>query len=638
MRLSGAEILARVLIEQGVDTIFGYPGAAVLPIYDALFDHRDRITHYITAHEQGASHAADGYARSTGRAGVVLVTSGPGSTNVVTGVAAAFMDSSPLIVITGNVATPFIGKDSFQEVYTTGITLPITKHNFYVQDVSLLASTLREAFTIATSGRKGPVLIDITKDAQAAWCEFEPEQKLEPAQLVQSSQSAQLVQSAQQSAGFTQVDIDTVLERLTASAKPLIIVGGGIISANASPELRSFIQATRMPAVHSIMGIGALDVDDPYNLGLVGMHGRQSGNRALGEADLILALGFRFSDRVALNTEKWAARAHIIQVDIDPSEVDKNVKVDHAIIGDVRDVLLAFQEALQKRGRLYTDNSCWLDKINSWLGQIHSWRADDSEPQDDDTQLKPHQIMRTIAAKTSGTAIITTDVGQHQMWAAQYCGQMQPRSFITSGGLGAMGFGYGAALGAQVGAALGAQVGTALGAQVGTALGAQVGAALGAQVGTALGAQVGAQASTQIDSQTGATGNTKRNRPVIHITGDGSFHMNLNEACTVVSYQLPVITIILNNQVLGMVRQWQKVFYDERYCVSTLNRTTDYVKLAEGFGLAGMRATTIAEFEDALTQALQIDGPCWIECVINSDEQVSPMIPSGGTVEETIVL
>ena len=568
MRLSGAEILARVLIEQGVDTVFGYPGGSVLPIYDALYDHRDTITHYITAHEQGATHAADGYARSTGKVGVVLATSGPGSTNIVTGIATAFMDSIPLIAITGNVGTSYIGKDSFQEVYTTGITLPITKHNFSVQNVEELAQRLREAFAIATTGRKGPVLIDITKDAQAAWCEWEPTLESDPLRLKQPSQ-------------FTQADIDAVLSHISASKKPLVLFGGGVILANASRKLSDFIHASRIPAAHSMMGIGAMDTNDPLNIGLVGMHGRLSANRAIAEADLILSLGFRFSDRVVLSADHWASKAYLIQVDIDHSEIDKNIEVDQAIVGDIDEVLCAL---LDKLGFRSDDRVMAAPDTGVWLAQIDEWRASDFRPQNDDTTLKPHQIMETISEIAGNDAILVTDVGQHQMWAAQYCRRTRPRSFISSGGLGAMGFGYGAAIGAQIGAA-------------------------------------------------GASGRT---HPVIHITGDGSFHMNLNEACTAVSYHLPIITVILNNHVLGMVRQWQKSFYDAHYYASTLDRVTDFVKLAKGFGLTGMRTTTIAEFKDALSQALSINGPVWIECVIDRDEQVIPMIPSGGTVEDVI--
>ena len=583
MRLSGAEILVRTLIEQGVDTIFGYPGGSVLPIYDALYDHRDELAHYLTAHEQGAAHAADGYARATGKTGVVLATSGPGSTNLVTGIATAFMDSIPLVVITGNVGTSFIGKDSFQEVYTVGITLPITKHSFAVQDVTELASTLREAFYIAASGRKGPVLVDITKDAQAAWCEWEP--VVEAAATVPVIAKSSVMQATElsplwlgQAAQFTPEDIELMLAGIAASSRPLIVFGGGIISANASGELNDFIHTTQIPAVHSMMGIGVLDVDDPLNIGLIGMHGKASGNRALAEADLVIALAFRFSDRVVLNTGAWASKARIIQVDIDKSEVDKNIQVDQAVIGDVRDVLRALLH------RLKAENIFSASNVSAWNTQISEWRAGDYRPENDETRLKPHQVIETIADLAGEEAIFTTDVGQHQMWAAQYGRRGRPRSFLSSGGLGAMGYGYGAAIGAQIGAA----------------------------------------------------GGSQRKRPVIHITGDGSFHMNLNEACTVVSYHLPIITVILNNKVLGMVRQWQKAFYDARYSASTLDRVTDFTKVAEGFGLLGMRTATMEEFRDAFSKALVIDGPVWIECLIDCDEQVVPMIPSGGTLDDVI--
>jgi acetolactate synthase-1/2/3 large subunit len=561
MRLSGAEILTRILIEQGVDTVFGYPGGAVLPIYDALYEHRDEITHYLTAHEQGAAHAADGYARATGKVGVVLATSGPGSTNLVTGIATAFMDSVPLVAITGNVSSSFIGKDSFQEVYTTGITLPITKHNYFVQDVSELATTLRDAFAIASSGRRGPVLIDITKDAQASECEWTAEKS-----------------DAQPNPTTPPLpDIAAVLASIEASERPLLIFGGGVVSADASAELYGFIHATQIPAVHTIMGTGVLSADDELNLGLVGMHGQQSGNRALAEADLVIAVGFRFSDRVALNWERWASQARLIQIDIDPSEIDKNIEVDQAIVGDAREVLRALLDKTATEGNGSASSP--------WLAQIAAWRAGDYRPADDAALLKPHQIIATIAELAGEDAVFTTDVGQHQMWAAQYCRRTRPRSFLTSGGLGTMGFGYGAAIGAQI----------------------------------------------------GVGGGSVRVRPVVHITGDGSFHMNLTEACTAVSYRLPIITVILNNQVLGMVRQWQKSFYGEHYSATTLDRVTDYVKVAEGFGLKGFRATTLAEFEQVFSQALREDGPVWIECVIDRDEDVLPMIPIGGGVDDVIV-
>jgi acetolactate synthase-1/2/3 large subunit len=610
MLIPGAEIVVRTLMEQGVTTVFGYPGGAVLALYDALFEHRDKITHYLTAHEQGAAHAADGYARATGKVGVVIATSGPGSTNLVTGIAAAFMDSVPLVAITGNVGSTFIGKDSFQEVYTTGITLPITKHNFFVQDVTELASVLREAFAIASSGRKGPVLVDITKDAQAACCEWAAAQGTAPGDsgdsrrqgtvplsCVPSSSSTHSIASIRKTEEPSPVYgpvyglLAPLLEDIAASKRPLVVFGGGVISADASAELRDFIHATRIPAAHSIMGIGALASDDPLNLGLIGMHGRTSANRALAAADLVIALGFRFSDRVALDHERWASQAQIIQVDIDPSEVDKNIEVERAIVADVRAVLCALLDATAEAGTEGTENakdarggSTHGPARDGWLSQIAAWRAEDYRPANSDAALRPHQLIEAICAIAGPDVILTTDVGQHQMWAAQYARDIRPRSFLTSGGLGAMGFGYGAAIGAQL----------------------------------------------------GAGGGSTRLRPVIHITGDGSFHMNLNEACTAVSYRLPVITVIFNNQTLGMVRQWQRAFYDAHYSATTLERATDYVKVAEGFGATGMRATTPGEFEAALTRALATEGPVWIECVIDRDEQVLPMIPVGGTVDDTM--
>jgi acetolactate synthase-1/2/3 large subunit len=648
MRLSGAEILIHILREQGVDTIFGYPGGAVLAIYDALYEHRDEITHYLTAHEQGAAHAADGYARATGKVGVVLATSGPGSTNLVTGIATAFMDSVPLVAITGNVGSTLIGKDSFQEVYTTGITLPVTKHNFFVQEVNELASVLREAFFIASDGRPGPVLVDITKDAQAAYCEWTPRvsatdaagEGLPPIDAVAGGVAVAGGDRANEpSALFTSADIDATLAALAASRYPLILFGGGVVSADASLELQDLIHTTQIPTVHSIMGTGILDPDDKLNVGLAGMHGHISANRALAKADFILTLGFRFSDRVALDTEHWASQARVIQIDIDRSEVDKNIEVDQALIGDARAVLRALlgrmrseasentsatrepqtvREVRDTGGAGSTDDTRSAGDIDStggagcvggangagepprenlslgfpvpdswrvWLARIEAWRANDYHPADSDSVLKPHQIIGAINKLAGPNLILTTDVGQHQMWAAQYCGHIKPRGFLTSGGLGTMGFGYGAAIGAQI----------------------------------------------------GAGGGSARARPVIHITGDGSFHMNLNEACTAVSYRLPIITVIFNNQVLGMVRQWQKTFYEAHYSATTLDRLTDYMKVAEGFGATGMRATTIAEFRSAFADALVTNGPVWIECVIDRDEQVLPMIPAGGGVDDTVV-
>jgi acetolactate synthase-1/2/3 large subunit len=586
VRLTGAEIVVRILIEQGVTCVFGYPGGAVLPIYDALYEHSAEITHYLTAHEQGAAHAADGYARTTGHTGVVLATSGPGATNLVTGIAAAFMDSVPLVAITGNVATPYIGKDSFQEVYTTGITLPITKHNFFVSDRDSLAATLREAFAIASTGRKGPVLVDITKDVQAA----EGEWSEAPISLLADAPISPLPEAPislppDALAPLTPDALTPLRRCLDESSAPLICVGGGVVSADADAELRAFLARSGIPAVHSLMGIGALSPDDPLNLGLVGMHGRLSANRALEEADLLLTLGFRFSDRDVLNTENWQGR-RIIQVDIDPSETNKNVEATHSIICDVREFLQVLNRDTATSVQVPDRDTAVIagHRWESWRSRIAAWQSGDYHPVNDPAKLKPHQLMALIAELASDDAIITTDVGQHQIWAAQYTRRSRPRSFITSGGLGAMGFGYGAALGAQI----------------------------------------------------GAGGGAHRARPVIHITGDGSFAMNLNEACTAVSYHLPVITVICNNHALGMVRQMQHAFYDDRFAASTLTRASDFVKLAEGFGLIGMRASDLEGFRAALSTALATDGPVWIECLIDSDEEALPLIPTGAGVDDAL--
>lgn len=551
MKIRGADIITRVLMEQGVDTVFGYPGGAVLEIYDALYQHRDNITHYLTAHEQGASHAADGYARATGKTGVVIATSGPGATNLVTGIATAYMDSVPLVAITGNVSSPLLGKDSFQEVYTMGITMPITKHNYTVQRAEDIAPTLRQAFAIAQSGRKGPVLIDITKDATIQQADYLP--------------APPVPQEKKPAAGDEAVW--EIMNYIGRSTRPVICFGGGVIASGAAEQVFELCHKMQIPAVHTLMASGVMDWQDELNLGLVGMHGSFSSNKALDAADLILAIGFRFSDRVALNTGRFAPAAAIVQIEIDPSEVNKNIQVNHAVVGDIAQTLNRLLPMLEATGH------------PQWLAEIAAWRAEDYKPPESSTSLKPPRVIKTISEMVGEDAVIVTDVGQHQMWAAQYCRRVKPRSFITSGGLGTMGFGYGAALGAKL-----------------------------------------------------AVGERK----VIHITGDGSFHMNLNEACTAVSYNIPVITVILNNSVLGMVRQWQHTFYDDRYSQTTLDRKTDYVKLAEAFGLVGYRAHTPAELADALEKALLADGPVWIEAVIDRDEMVSPMIPSGGTVEDII--
>ena len=553
MKLTGSQIFVEVLVEQGVDTLFGYPGGAVLNLYDELYKNSDRIRHVLTAHEQGASHAADGYARATGRTGVVLATSGPGATNLVTGIATAYMDSVPMVAFTGNVATTQLGKDSFQEAYIEGITMHITKHNYTVRRVEDLADTMRAAFRIAQSGRKGPVLVDIPKDITAASCEFTPK-------------APELIRTVTR---YNEEDVKKAAQMINASERPIVYFGGGVRSAAGCQPLRDLLEKTGMPATYTLMAAGVLSYGEPHNLGLLGMHGCYAANKAIDEADLVIAVGTRFSDRVALNPDSFAKRAKIIQIDIDPSELGKNVDVDLSLTGDASYILQAILPYVEK-----TEHKLWME-------QIRGWQKDDYKPVDSDTELKPHQIIDEICNQAGPEAVYVTDVGQHQMWAAQYLHHTKSRGFLTSGGLGTMGFGYGAAIGAQM--------------------------ALG------------------------------RDARVVMLTGDGSFHMNLNEACTAVSYDLPIITVIFNNQVLGMVRQWQTTFYEKRYSDTDPHRKTDFVKLAEGFGAKGYRAATPAEFKAAFADAMKQKGPSWIDCRIGKDEKVLPMIPGGGTVNDIIM-
>ena len=553
MKLTGSQIFVEVLVEQGVDTLFGYPGGAVLNLYDELYKNSDRIRHVLTAHEQGASHAADGYARPTGRTGVVLATSGPGATNLVTGIATAYMDSVPMVAFTGNVATTLLGKDSFQEAYIEGITMPITKHNYTVRRVEDLADTMRAAFRIAQSGRKGPVLVDIPKDVTAAVCEFTPK---EP-ELIRTVTS------------YNEEDVQKAAAMINEAKRPIVYFGGGVRSAAGCQPLRDLLTKADIPATYTLMAAGVLSYGEEHNLGLLGMHGCYTANKAIDEADLVIAVGTRFSDRVALNPDAFAKRAKIIQIDIDPSELGKNVDIDLSLTGDASYVLQAILPHVKEA------------KHADWMDQIHAWQAMDYKPVDSDTELKPHQIINEICEQAGPEAVYVTDVGQHQMWAAQYLHHTKSRGFLTSGGLGTMGFGYGAAIGAQM--------------------------ALG------------------------------RDARVVMLTGDGSFHMNLNEGCTAVSYDLPIITVIFNNQVLGMVRQWQTTFYEKRYSDTDPHRKTDFVKLAEAFGAKGYRATTPAEFKAAFTDAMKQQGPSWIDCRIGKDEKVLPMIPGGGTIEDIIM-
>lgn len=552
MILNGSEILVNVLLEQGVDTVFGYPGGAVLNIYDALYKYRDKITHYMTAHEQGASHAADGYARATGKTGVVIATSGPGATNLVTGIATAYMDSVPMVAITGNVTSDLIGADSFQEVYIAGITLPITKHNFVVRRVEDLADIVRRAFEIAGSGRPGPVLIDIPKDVTANLAEYEPRAAVK---TVRSN--------------GIKGDIEEVAELINRAERPFIYFGGGVRISEAGDELRQLIERADIPAAYTLMAAGVLGYGEKNNLGLIGMHGRYVSNAAANRADVMLAIGTRFSDRVALNTQKFGRNAHIVHIDIDPSEINKNVIADHSIVGDVKEVLVELLKYVKPAVH------------ESWSKQIELWKSDDYIPSDSDTVLKPRYIVETACKIAGEDAVFVTDVGQHQMWAAQFLHHTKPRNFLTSGGLGTMGYGYGAAIGAKI---------------------------------------------------------ARPDVPVVHFTGDGSFHMNMNELCTAVSYNVPVITVIFNNSVLGMVRQWQGAFYQRRFSSSEPERVTDYVKVAEGFGGKGFHCETPAEFEAAMKEAMTMNGPVWIECVVDREEKVLPMIPSGKTVNDTIFI
>ena len=553
MMLTGSQIFVEVLAEQGVDTIFGYPGGAVLNLYDELYKNSDRIRHILTAHEQGASHAADGYARATGRTGVVLATSGPGATNLVTGIATAFMDSIPMVAFTGNVATSLLGKDSFQEAYIEGVTMPITKHNYTVRRVEDLADTMRAAFRIAQSGRKGPVLVDIPKDVTANSCEFAPKPP-EPVRTVTRYDEASVLEAA----------------RLINEAKrPIVVFGGGVRGAAGCQPLRDLLAKAQIPATYTLMAAGVLAYGEPLNLGLLGMHGCYTANKAVDEADLVIAVGTRFSDRVALNPDTFAHNAKHIQIDIDPSEMGKNVPIDLALVGDAAYILQAILPHIQPA------------EHRDWMEQIREWQAHDYKPVDSDTELKPHQMIDEICRQAGPDAVYVTDVGQHQMWAAQYLHHVKSRGFITSGGLGTMGFGYGASIGAQIGLGPDARV--------------------------------------------------------VMLTGDGSFHMNLNEACTAVSYDLPIITVIFNNQVLGMVRQWQTAFYGRRYSNTDPQRRTDFAKVAEGFGAKGYRCETLAEFKAAFADAMKQKGPSWIDCRIGKDEKVLPMIPGGGDINDIMM-
>ena len=548
-KLTGAEIVIECLKEQGVDTVFGYPGGAILNIYDALYKHQDEITHILTSHEQGASHAADGYARATGKVGVCFATSGPGATNLVTGIATAQMDSIPVVAITCNVGVSLLGKDSFQEIDIAGVTMPITKHNFIVKDVSRLAGVIRRAFTIARSGRPGPVLIDITKDVTAAKYEYEYQTPEEVTPQVDT---------------IREEDMDKAVELIRNCQKPFIFAGGGAVISNASEELKAFAHKIQAPVADSLMGKGAFDGTDPLYTGMVGMHGTKTSNFGFTECDLLIVVGARFSDRVTGNASKFAKNAKILQIDVDVAEINKNIQTYASIIGDAKVVL----RKLNAR----------LDPMNhdEWI--MHIERLKDMYPlRYDKNQLTGPFIMEKIYEITDGDAIITTEVGQNQMWAAQYFKYKSPRTLLTSGGLGTMGYGLGAALGAKMG---------------------------------------------------------RKDKLVINIAGDGCFRMNMNELATATRYNIPFIEVIMNNHVLGMVRQWQNLFYGKRYSHTVLNDTVDFVKLAEAMGAKGYRVEKKEDFEPVFREAVSLNIPVVIDCQIPCDDKVFPMVSPGAPISD----
>lgn len=549
MQLNGSEIIIECLKEQGVDTVFGYPGGTILNVYDELYKHSDEIKHILTSHEQGAAHAADGYARATGRVGVCMATSGPGATNLVTGIATAYMDSVPLVAITANVAVPLLGKDSFQEIDIAGVAMPITKYSFIVKNIADLAPTIRRAFKIAQTGRPGPVLVDITKDVTAAVTEYE-KQEIEPI-----SRSVEKI---------TDKDIDAALALICSAKKPMVFVGGGAVISGASEELKKFVELLDAPVTDSLMGKGAFDGEDPRYVGMLGMHGTKAANYSVTECDLLVTIGARFSDRVTGNTKKFAYNAKIVQFDVDAAEINKNIMVSASVIGDVKEILSRVNAKLAKQ-----DHAEWIKKVQALA-------ADKPLSYHKDVLTGPY-VMEKLYELTKGDAIISTEVGQHQMWAAQFYKYRAPRTLITSGGLGTMGYGLGASLGAK----------------------------------------------TAMPEKT-----------VVNIAGDGCFRMNMNELATAVRYQIPVVEIVMNNSVLGMVRQWQTLFYGKRYSNTVLNDGVDFVKLAQAMGAEAFRITKCEEVEEVLKKAIALNKPVLIDCVIDSDDKVFPMVAPGAAIED----
>ena len=548
MLLTGAEIIVECLKEQGVDVVFGYPGGTILNIYDALYRHSDEIFHVLTSHEQGAAHAADGYARATGKVGVCLATSGPGATNLVTGIATAYMDSVPMVAITANVVLPLLGKDTFQEVDIAGVTMPITKHGYIVKDVNILAQTLRKAFKIAKSGRPGPVLVDVTKDVTANTCEFTP---AAPAGTERINR-------------FTREDIDKALSLIANAQKPFIYLGGGAVISGASEEVRAFAKKLDAPVCDTLMGKGAYDGYDPLYTGMIGMHGTKTSNLGVSECDLLVALGARFSDRVVGNASLFAKNAKVLHIDIDAAEINKNIRADVAVVGDLKAVLSELTDRMDQASH------------PEWTAHIRELK--EKYPLKYDTQtLSCPYVIEELDRITKGEAVVTTDVGQHQMWAAQYYHYTKPRTFLSSGGLGTMGFGLGACIGAKMG---------------------------------------------------------RPDKICVNIAGDGCFRMNMNELATASRYHIPIIQIVINNHVLGMVRQWQTLFYEKRYSQTVLEDSVDFCKVAEGLGCTAIRVTKKEEVAPAIEKAIALQKPVLIECMIPKDDKVFPMVPAGAAISE----
>ena len=549
MQLTGAEIVIECLKEQGVDTVFGYPGGAILNVYDALYKHSDEICHILTSHEQGAAHAADGYARATGKVGVCLATSGPGATNLVTGIATAYMDSIPVVAITCNVGVSLLGKDSFQEIDIAGITMPITKHNYIVKDVDKLADTIRKAFLIARTGRPGPVLIDIPKDVTANLSEY---------------QKVEIDVTDIQRKKIDEDEIETAVKMIQRAKKPYIFVGGGAVLSGASESLVEFAHKIDAPVADSLMGKGAFPGTDELYSGMLGMHGTKASNFGVSQCDLLVVVGARFSDRVTGNAKKFAHHAKILQIDIDPAEIDKNILTDASVTGDIKEVLIILNEKVEQQSH------------EEWKQQIEEYKEKHPLTYHPEGLTGPY-IVEEIYRQTNGDAIITTEVGQHQMWAAQFYKYTKPRTFLTSGGLGTMGYGLGASLGAKMG---------------------------------------------------------MPDKTVVNVAGDGCFRMNMKEIATAARYNIPIIQVVVNNHVLGMVRQWQTLFYEKRYSATVLNDAVDFVKLAEAMGAVGIRAATREEFQKAFQEALAMGRPVVIDCQIDSDEKVWPMVAPGAAISE----